>query len=88
MSRLTPCASEKLDIYSEQPAIFEMGFDLNLVARALQQFGGNSQQALEALLSRPISAAVAATVRCHVSITAALIHVANDVIISSINEWR
>ncbi len=42
-------------VHAEQPAIFDMGFDRNLVESALQQFGGNTDQALEALLSGLIS---------------------------------
>ena len=47
--------AEQPAMHAEQPAIFDMGFDRNLVERALQQFGGNMEQALEALISGRIS---------------------------------
>jgi hypothetical protein len=39
----------------QEPAIFQMGFDRHLVDFALQQFGGNQEEAADALVSGHIS---------------------------------
>lgn len=49
----------------KQLAIFDMGFDRHLVDRALLQFGGDEQQAVDSLLTGRVSAFPQAQVATH-----------------------